>query len=630
MPACSSRVQEEFGSFDQYIWPFVGGRPIQNNWRSLAELPARTEISDALSKDLKRRGFTFVGSTICYALMQATGLVNDHFVDCFRQLGGPVTLCLWSRRIAAVEPSDWILDQAGDTKACCPIQTQPKMHVTQLNGEAALFGRYCLAAYDEMFDSAATPRAHYASLHESLIELGPEELERRDKVADLTMRQQGITFTVYGRDQGVERIIPFDPIPRLIAPAEWDRIERGLKQRVRALNLFIHDVYHERLILKDRIVPPELVFGATGYRRECVGLQVPRDVYIHVSGIDLIRDSDGNFLVLEDNGRTPSGVSYVLKNRQVMKQVFPLLFSQYNVRPVDDYTDNLLAVLRSIAPPGCDDPTVVVLTPGIYNSAYYEHSFLARQMGVELVEGRDLVLDRGQIFRRTTRGLQRVDVIYRRVDDDFLDPLTFRSDSMLGVAGLIGAYHSGNVGLANALGTGVADDKGIYPFVPEMIRFYLREEPILANVETFRPLIPSHRQHILANLEKLVVKAVDASGGYGMLIGPASTKEQRDEFARKIEANPRGYIAQPTINLSRHPTLVDGRLDGRHVDLRPFVLYGEEIVVMPGGLTRVALPEGSLVVNSSQGGGTKDTWVLHDNAARLAPADAPPEDCART
>jgi uncharacterized circularly permuted ATP-grasp superfamily protein len=504
------------------------------------------------------------------------------------------------------------------------------MHATQLSGQAALFGRYCLAAYDEMFENSATPRSHYAALHESLIELGPEELERRDKVADLTMRQQGITFTVYGREQGVERIIPFDPIPRLIAPAEWDRIERGLKQRVRALNLFIHDVYHERLILKDRIVPPELVFGATGYRRECVGLQVPRDVYIHVSGIDLIRDSDGSFLVLEDNGRTPSGVSYVLKNRQVMKQVFPLLFSQYNVRPVDNYTDNLLAVLRSIAPPGCNDPTVVVLTPGIYNSAYYEHSFLARQMGVELVEGRDLVLDRGQIFRRTTRGLQRVDVIYRRVDDDFLDPLTFRSDSMLGVAGLIGAYHTGNVGLANALGTGVADDKGIYPFVPEMIRFYLREDPILANVETFRPLIPAHRQHILANLDKLVVKAVDASGGYGMLIGPSSTKEQRADFARKIEANPRGYIAQPTINLSRHPTLVDGRLDGRHVDLRPFVLYGEEIVVMAGGLTRVALPEGSLVVNSSQGGGTKDTWVLHDNTARSGATEAPPEDSTRT
>ena len=495
------------------------------------------------------------------------------------------------------------------------------MHVKQLQHETGLFRSYNMAPYDEMFDLSEQPRPHYAPLLERLIELGPDELERRHKVADLTMRQQGITFTVYGRDQGVERIIPFDPIPRLIAADEWDRIERGLKQRVRALNLFIHDVYHERLILKDRIVPPELVFGATGYRRECVGLHVPRDVYIHVSGIDLIRDADGNYLVLEDNGRTPSGVSYVLKNRQVMKQVFPALFQQYNVRPVDDYTDNLLAVLRSIAPPGCDDPTVVVLTPGIYNSAYYEHSFLARQMGVELVEGRDLVLDRGQIFRRTTRGLQRVDVIYRRVDDDFLDPLTFRSDSMLGVAGLIGAYHSGNIGLANALGTGVADDKGIYPFVPEMIRFYLREEPILANVETFRPLVPSHRQHILENLDKLVVKAVDGSGGYGMLIGPASTCEQRDLFARKIVENPRGYIAQPTISLSRHPTFIGDRLDGRHIDLRPFVLYGEEIVVMPGGLTRVALPEGSLVVNSSQGGGTKDTWVLHDGAGRSTAAE---------
>jgi uncharacterized circularly permuted ATP-grasp superfamily protein len=500
------------------------------------------------------------------------------------------------------------------------------MHVTQENDEAVLFGRYRLAAYDEMFDPSATPRPHYAAMYERLIELGPAELERRHKVADLTMRQQGITFTVYGREQGVERIIPFDPIPRLIAAAEWDKIERGLKQRVRALNLFIHDVYHQRLIIKDRVVPPELVFGATGYRRECVGLQVPRDVYIHVSGIDLVRDADGNFLVLEDNGRTPSGVSYVLKNRQVMKQVFPTLFQQYNVRPIDDYTDNLLAVLRSIAPPGCDDPTVVVLTPGIYNSAYYEHSFLARQMGVELVEGRDLVLDRGQIFGRTTRGLQRVDVIYRRVDDDFLDPLTFRTESMLGVAGLIGAYHSGNIGLANALGTGVADDKGIYPFVPDMIHFYLQEEPILANVETFRPLISAHRQHILANLDKLVVKAVDASGGYGMLIGPASTRDQRDEFARKIEANPRGYIAQPTISLSRHPTFTGGRLDGRHVDLRPFVLYGEDITVMPGGLTRVALPEGSLVVNSSQGGGTKDTWVLHDGAGRVTGQDYPPEE----
>ncbi len=497
------------------------------------------------------------------------------------------------------------------------------MPPTPSTQEAALFGRYRLAAYDEMFAAAGVPRPHYAALHERLIELGPDELERRDRVADITMRQQGITFTVYGRDQGVERIIPFDPIPRLVSAVEWDRIERGLKQRVRALNLFIHDVYHKRHILKDRVVPADLVFGASGYRRECVGLAVPRDVYVHVSGIDLIRDAGGEFLVLEDNCRTPSGVSYVLKNRQVMKQVFPLLFEQYNVRPVDDYTDTLLAVLRAIAPPGCDDPTIVVLTPGIYNSAYYEHSFLARQMGVELVEGRDLVLDRGQIFRRTTRGLERVDVIYRRIDDDFLDPLAFRPDSMLGVAGLIGAYHAGNVGLANALGTGVADDKGIYPFVPDMIRFYLREDPILGNVETFRPLIPAHRSHILANLESLVVKAVDASGGYGMMIGPASTHAQREEFARKITANPRGYIAQPTISLSRHPTFVQGHLDGRHIDLRPFVLYGEEITVMPGGLTRVALPEGSLVVNSSQGGGTKDTWVLHETAGRPTPIAAP-------
>jgi uncharacterized circularly permuted ATP-grasp superfamily protein len=486
------------------------------------------------------------------------------------------------------------------------------MLATPLPEAAALFGGYRLDAYDEMFEAPGHPRPHYRALLDRLLRLTPEELERRHRLADLSMRQQGITFTVYGREQGVERIIPFDPIPRLVDAAEWSRIERGLEQRVRALNLFINDVYHDRKILRDRVVPPELVFGASGYRRQCVGLRVPRDVYIHVSGIDLIRDVDGRFLVLEDNCRTPSGVSYVLKNRQVMKQIFPLLFEQYNVRPVDDYTDNLLALLRSIAPAGCDDPTVVVLTPGVYNSAYYEHSFLARQMGVELVEGRDLVFDRGQIFRRTTRGLQRVDVIYRRVDDDFLDPLTFRKDSLLGVPGLIGAYHAGNIGLANALGTGVVDDKGIYPFVPDIIRYFLGEDPILDNVETFRPLVDSHRQHILANLENLVVKAVDASGGYGMLIGPASTREKREEFARKIQDNPRGYIAQPTISLSRHPTFIDGRIDGRHIDLRPFVLYGDKISVLPGGLTRVALPSGSLVVNSSQGGGTKDTWVLRE------------------
>ena len=433
------------------------------------------------------------------------------------------------------------------------------------------------------------------------------------------MRHQGITFTVYGRDQGVERIIPFDPIPRLIAADEWSRIERGLIQRVRALNLFIQDVYHERMILRDRVVPADLVLGASGYRRECVGLRVPRGIYLHVTGIDLIRDASGEFLVLEDNGRTPSGVSYVLKNRQVMKQVFPPFFEAYNVRPNDDYAANLLAMLRHIAPPEADDPVIVVLTPGVYNSAYYEHSYLARQMGVELVEGRDLFLDGGQIFMRTIRGPKRVDVIYRRIDDDYLDPLTFRRDSReTGRRRTMTerAIAPGNLGLARAtaIGTGVADDKGIYPFTPEIIKYYLKEDPILATVETFRPLVPSHKQHILENLENLVIKAVDASGGYGMLIGPASTAEQREEFRQKIETNPRAYIAQPTITLSQHPTFIDDRLEGRHIDLRPFILYGEEIKVMAGGRAhvRVALPKGSLVVNSSQGGGTKDTWVLRE------------------
>ncbi|WP_435017444.1 circularly permuted type 2 ATP-grasp protein [Tundrisphaera sp. TA3] len=481
---------------------------------------------------------------------------------------------------------------------------------SHLRAGSDLFDGYSVGGFDEMFAGPGRPRPHYAALHHRLGQMDAEELEHRHRAADLMMRHQGITFTVYGREQGVEQIIPFDPVPRVVSAEEWTRIERGLEQRVRALNLFVHDVYHGRKILRDRVVPADLVLGASGYQRECVGLRVPKDIYIHISGIDLIRDGTGEYLVLEDNGRTPSGVSYVLKNRQVMKQAFPAMFEQYNVRSVDDYATNLAAMLRYIAPPGNDDPTIVVLTPGVYNSAYYEHGFLARQMGVELVEGRDLFFDGGQIFMRTTRGPMRVDVIYRRVDDDFLDPLTFRRDSKLGVAGLIAAHRSGQIGLANALGTGVADDKGIYPYVPNIIKYYLDEDPILPNVETYQATIPSHRQHILANLDKLVVKAVDGSGGYGMLIGPASTAEQRDEFARKIEANPRGFIAQPTIALSQHPTYVDNHLEGRHVDLRPFILYGEEIKVLAGGLTRVALPKGSLVVNSSQGGGTKDTWVL--------------------
>jgi uncharacterized circularly permuted ATP-grasp superfamily protein len=486
------------------------------------------------------------------------------------------------------------------------------MLTTRRAPEMGLFDRYSLLGFDEMFALPGEPRSHYTLLHERLSRCQLHDIERRHRVADMMMRQQGITFTVYGRDQGVERIMPFDPIPRLIAADEWQRIDRGLKQRVRALNLFIHDVYHDRQILKDRVVPADLVLGSSGYRREMNGVQVPRDIYMHISGIDLIRDPHGNYLVLEDNGRTPSGVSYVLKNREVMKQVFSFLFHQYNVRPIDDYPANLLAMLRYIAPRGVEDPTIAVLTPGLYNSAYFEHSYLARQMGVELVEGRDLVLDGGRIFMRTTHGLKQVDVLYRRVDDDFLDPLYFRKDSQLGVAGLVGAYRAGGLSLANGMGTGVADDKGIYPFVPDIIRYYLGEEAILGIVETYRPLVPSHRQHILANLDKLVVKAVDGSGGYGMLIGPASSAAERQKFAAKIESHPRGYIAQPTITLSQHPTFVEGHIEGRHVDLRPFVLYGEEIKVLPGGLTRVALPRGSLVVNSSQGGGSKDTWVLAD------------------
>ncbi len=477
-----------------------------------------------------------------------------------------------------------------------------------------LFPDYAPVGYDECFSSDVRPRSEYEPLLRNLQNIDPRQLRRCDRMAEFLMRDQGITFNVYGKSRGVEQIIPFDPMPRLIPDREWKEIERGLTQRILALNLFLKDIYHQRLILRDNVIPADVVLGSSGYRRECVGLKVPRDIYIHIAGIDLIRDRDGKYLVLEDNGRTPSGVSYVLKNREISKQALPFLFAGYNVRPVDEYPSSLLEVLRHIAPPDVEEPQIVLLTPGAFNSAYYEHSFLARQMGIPLVEGRDLFLDDGQVFMRTIRGAQRVDVIYRRVDDEFLDPLYFRRDSVLGVAGMVAAYRSGRLGLANAIGTGVADDKGIYPFVPDMIRYYLREDPILENVETFRPEIPSHMDHILQNLEKLVVKAVDASGGYGMLIGPASTAEQREDFAGRVKSNPRGYIAQPTISLSQHPTLVDNAFEPRHIDLRPFVLYGENIKVLPGGLTRVALVRGSLVVNSSQGGGTKDTWVLADDS----------------
>jgi uncharacterized circularly permuted ATP-grasp superfamily protein len=475
-----------------------------------------------------------------------------------------------------------------------------------------LFHGYSLGpAFDEMFDRDHRPRPHYLHLHRRLCTLPPEEFRRRKAMTELSMLQDGVGFTVYRQEEGIERVWPMDPIPRIIPPREWELIERGLTQRVTALNLFLKDIYHDQFILRDRVVDPRLVYEGTYFRREFMHAPVPRDIYIHVCGTDLIRDTDGRYLVLEDNGRTPSGVSYMLQNRQVLKRVFPQVFEQYDVRGTDDYPACLLEVLRFIAPGGRHDPTVVLLSPGVYNSAYFEHTFLAQRMGIELVEGRDLVVDDSRVFMRTTRGLARVDVIYRRIDDDFLDPLTFRPDSTLGVPGLVNAYRAGRVALANSIGTGIADDKGIYPFVPDMIRYYLKQDPVLPNVETYRPLDPAHRSHVLANLDKLVVKTVNESGGYGMLIGPASTAEQREEFRERVKARPRDYIAQPTISLSTHPTFVDGgRLEGRHLDLRPFVLCGEKVVVVPGALTRVALPKGSLVVNSSQGGGSKDTWVL--------------------
>lgn len=481
---------------------------------------------------------------------------------------------------------------------------------------SGLFRDYGLhAAFDEMFDRRMQPRPHYENLFQRLQSLPPEEFRQRKAMTDLSMLQEGVGFTVYQQDEGIERIWPMDPVPRIIPAKEWEVIERGLVQRLTALNLFLKDLYNDQFILKDRVVDARLIFEGAYFRREFMGAKVPRDIYVHVCGSDLIRDADGRYLVLEDNCRTPSGVSYMLINRQVLKRVFPKLFEEYGVRATDEYPAALLDVLKYVAPSGNADPTVVLLTPGIYNSAFFEHSFLAQRMGIELVEGRDLFVDQNRVWMRTTRGPKRVDVIYRRIDDDFLDPLTFRSDSMLGVPGIVNAYRAGNVSLANSIGTGIADDKGVYPFIPEAIRYYLKQDPILENVETFLPENPSHLDHILGRLDELVVKSVNESGGYGMLIGPASTKEQREDFAAKLKANPRDFIAQPTIQLSLHPTCVEGGIDGRHVDLRPFILCGEKITVIPGALTRVALPKGSLVVNSSQGGGSKDTWVLADGDA---------------
>ncbi len=464
--------------------------------------------------------------------------------------------------------------------------------------------------FDEMFADVGKPRPHYRKLMKRLRSLSTPQLEERRQMADQTFLNQGVTFTVYSDNQGTERIFPFDLTPRIIPRAEWQRIESGLVQRITALNLFLHDVYHQQNILRDGVIPRSYVEGARQFRPEFMGFNVPRNIYVHVCGTDLVRDGNGNYLVLEDNARCPSGVSYVQENRSTLKRVFPNLFEAYGVRPVEHYADELLSLLKYIAPHGKPHPTVAVLTPGIYNSAYFEHSFLARQMGVEIVEGADLVVRDDHVFMRTTKGLQPLDVIYRRIDDDCLDPQVFRADSMLGVPGLVRAYRAGNVSLANSIGTGVADDKVMYYFVPRMIRYYLDQDPILPNVPTYLASEPEDQRYILDNLEKLVVKAANEAGGYGMLIGPAASKAELNRFRRLIKAEPRNYIGQPTLALSRHPCFLDGEFQGRHIDLRPYILYGEKITIIPGGLTRVALRKGSLVVNSSQGGGSKDTWVL--------------------
>jgi len=479
-----------------------------------------------------------------------------------------------------------------------------------------LFATYQLGAhFDEMFDAAAQPRPQYRALLERLLALPPDDLRRRQREADEAFLQQGITFTVYGDKGGTERVFPYDLVPRVLAAAEWSQISRGLTQRLLALNLFLADVYGDGRIFAEGIVPRDLVLGAQHYRREMQGLYARPDVRISIAGTDLVRLPDGSFAVLEDNLRVPSGVSYMLTNRQVTKRVFPQLFADYDIQPIDHYPQALLAALRSTAPIRYGEPTIVVLTPGVFNSAYFEHAFLARQMGVELVEGRDLLVHDNVVYMRTTGGLQRVDVIYRRVDDDFVDPLAFRPDSSLGVAGLFNAYRAGNVALTNAIGTGVADDKAVYAYVPAIIRFYLSEEPILPNVETLLLSNPADRQYAIEHLDQLVIKAVGESGGYGMLIGPHSTAAERDEFRRHILANPRNYIAQPTLALSASPSFVGDSIEPRHVDLRPYVLCsGDTCTVVPGGLTRVALRRGSLVVNSSQGGGSKDTWVLTETA----------------
>ena len=477
--------------------------------------------------------------------------------------------------------------------------------------EAVLGGYDPSGYFDEMSPAPGKFRKPYEAFAQRFSQFTAEDFEERRHAVDLAFLRQGITFNVYGDSAGTEKIFPFDLMPRIISAAEWDYLERGLIQRITALNLFLHDVYHEQRILKDGVIPSFFVLSAKHFRREFVNFQVPKDIYIHICGTDLIRGGDGQWMVLEDNGRCPSGVSYVLENRRAMKRTFPAMFESVGVRPVDQYPQELLKTLQYIAPAGVADPTVVVLTPGAYNSAYFEHTYLARQMGIEIVEGRDLVVRDARVFMRTTKGLQPVHVIYRRVDDDFIDPTVFRRDSMLGVPGLVHAYRSGNVSLANSIGTGIADDKVMYYFVPRMIKYYLDQDPIIPNVPTYLASEEADQKYMLENLDKLVIKAANESGGYGMLMGPQASKAEREKFRAAIEKDPRNYIGQPMINLSTHPTHVgDGKFEPRHIDFRPYILYGEKTVIIPGGLTRVALTKGSLVVNSSQGGGSKDSWVL--------------------
>jgi uncharacterized circularly permuted ATP-grasp superfamily protein len=464
--------------------------------------------------------------------------------------------------------------------------------------------------FDEMFAAGGEVRPHYRALLERFTGLAADDFNARRAACDQHFLRQGVTFNVYHDDRGTERIFPFDPVPRVIPGAEWEHLEAGLTQRIIALNLFLHDIYHEQHILRDGIIPRFYIEEAKHYRPEFRGMNVPKDIYIHICGSDLIRGADGVYYVLEDNGRCPSGASYLLENRNALKRAFPNLFESLGVRPVDSYPRELLEMLQHVSPHREGEPVCVLLTPGCHNSAYFEHCYLAREMGIEIVEGRDLVVMDDFVYMRTTKGLVRVDVIYRRIDDDFLDPTVFRKDSVLGVPGIMRAYQAGNVALANAVGTGVADDKVIYYFVPKIIEYYLGQDPILPNVPTFLASEESDRKYILEHLPELVVKAANESGGYGMLMGPSATKEELALFHDKIIDDPRNFIAQPVVSLSRSPTYCDGIMEGRHIDLRPYIIYGDDVKIVPGGLTRVALKKGSLVVNSSQGGGSKDTWVL--------------------